>query len=108
MFNIKMLKAVFAPKFQLHDIRQTGDYEITTRWTMTMQFTLNRISPLQRFWDPQLQFTGVSIMGINPDNGGRELLHVLHCSICDCCWCSYDPCLREKMFSGLILWQSNA
>ncbi|KAK9806065.1 hypothetical protein WJX73_010820 [Symbiochloris irregularis] len=69
MFNIAMLKRLFAPDFQLHDIRQTGDYEITTRWTMIMQFTLNRISPLRRFWDPKLIFTGVSIMGINKENG---------------------------------------
>lgn len=73
MFNIGMLKRVFAPIFQLHDIRQTGDYEVTTRWTMIMQFTLNRISPLRRFWDPKLIFTGVSIMGINPENGARPM-----------------------------------
>jgi hypothetical protein len=34
MFNIAMLKRVFAPTFILHDLRQTGEHEITTRWTM--------------------------------------------------------------------------
>lgn len=34
MFNIAMLKRVFSPKFFLHDIRQTGEHEATTRWTM--------------------------------------------------------------------------
>ncbi len=34
MFNIGMLKRVFDPDFMLHDIRQTGEYEVTTRWTM--------------------------------------------------------------------------
>ena len=34
MFNIAMLKRVFSPKFYLHDIRQTGEHEATTRWTM--------------------------------------------------------------------------
>jgi hypothetical protein len=37
MFNIRMLKGVFDPLFELHDIKQTAQYEITTRWTMTMK-----------------------------------------------------------------------
>ena len=72
MFNISLLKKVFAPNFTMHDMKRTGEYEVTSRWTMIMQFTLNRYSPLQRWWDPQLIFTGVSIMGVNPKNG--ELL----------------------------------
>lgn len=32
MFNIGMLKKVFNPTFELHDIKQTGEYEATTRW----------------------------------------------------------------------------
>ena len=32
MFNISMLKKVFNPTFELHDITQTGEYEATTRW----------------------------------------------------------------------------
>lgn len=32
MFNINMLKTVFNPTFELHDIKQTGEYEATTRW----------------------------------------------------------------------------
>lgn len=31
MFNIAMLKKVFNPTFQLHDIRQTAEHELTTR-----------------------------------------------------------------------------
>lgn len=69
MFNIGMLKKVFAPHFQLHDIKQTGEFEATTRWTMIMAPTLNKTLGLQRFWDPRLIFTGVSIMGVNPENG---------------------------------------
>ena len=37
MFNIAMLKRVFAPTFLLHDLQQTGEYEITTRWTMEVR-----------------------------------------------------------------------
>ncbi|OIV97197.1 hypothetical protein TanjilG_28948 [Lupinus angustifolius] len=40
----------------------TGPYEITTRWTMVMKF---RLLP----WKPALVFTGISVMGVNPENG---------------------------------------
>ena len=36
MFNIGMLKKVFAPSFQLHDIRQTGEYEVGTSFLRSM------------------------------------------------------------------------
>ncbi|KAJ4950503.1 hypothetical protein NE237_027335 [Protea cynaroides] len=59
LFNISLLKILFRPDFQLHYARQTGPYEITTRWTMVMVFMLLP-------WKPELVFTGTSIMGINP------------------------------------------
>ncbi|KAK3436555.1 hypothetical protein EUGRSUZ_C01104 [Eucalyptus grandis] len=62
LFNIAFLKTVFRPDFQLHWAKQTGPYEITTRWTMVMKFM-----PLP--WKPELVFTGTSIMGINPETG---------------------------------------
>lgn len=62
LFNISLLKNVFRPEFFLHWVKQTGPYEITTRWTMVMKFM-----PLP--WKPELVFTGTSVMGINPDNG---------------------------------------
>ncbi|GJQ97362.1 SOUL heme-binding family protein [Tanacetum coccineum] len=62
LFNINMLKLVFSPEFQLHWVKQTGTYEITTRWTMEMTFSLLP-------WKPVLVFTGTSVMGINPENG---------------------------------------
>lgn len=69
VFNIKLLRRVFAPTFQLHDIKQTAPHELTTRWTMSMQLAFNKYNPLRRWWDPQLLFTGTSIMGINPSTG---------------------------------------
>lgn len=59
LFNINLLKLLFRPDFQLHHVKQTGPYEITTRWTMVMKFVLLP-------WKPELVFTGTSIMGINP------------------------------------------
>ncbi|XP_050375387.1 uncharacterized protein LOC126792915 [Argentina anserina] len=62
LLNIAFLKTVFTPKFQLHWAKQSGPYEITTRWTMVMKFI-----PLP--WKPELFFTGTSVMGINPETG---------------------------------------
>ncbi|KAK4727560.1 hypothetical protein R3W88_032477 [Solanum pinnatisectum] len=59
LFNIAMLKQLFRPNFQLHWAKQTGPYEITTRWTMVMKFILLP-------WKPELVFTGTSVMGVNP------------------------------------------
>ncbi|CAO2822757.1 unnamed protein product [Amaranthus hypochondriacus] len=62
LLNIAFLKNVFRPNFQLHWAKQTGPYEITTRWTMVMKFMLLP-------WKPELIFTGTSVMGINPETG---------------------------------------
>lgn len=68
LFNIQMLRYLFRPKFELHSVKQSGPSEITTRWTMTMKFALLP-------WRPELIFTGVSVMGINPTTG-KFLSHV--------------------------------
>lgn len=62
LFNIQLLRRLFGPVFELHSVKQTGPNEITTRWTMTMTF---RLLP----WNPELVFTGTSIMGVNPETG---------------------------------------
>lgn len=62
LFNISLLKLLFRPDFFLHWVKQTGPYEITTRWTMVMKFMLLP-------WKPELVFTGTSVMGINSENG---------------------------------------
>ncbi|KAE9608379.1 hypothetical protein Lal_00025931 [Lupinus albus] len=62
LFNIALIKTIFTPQFMLHWAKPTGPYEITTRWTMVMKF---RLLP----WKPELVFTGISVMGVNPENG---------------------------------------
>uniref|UniRef100_A0A7N0ZT63 SOUL heme-binding protein n=2 Tax=Kalanchoe fedtschenkoi TaxID=63787 RepID=A0A7N0ZT63_KALFE len=62
LLNIALLKVLFKPDFKLHWVKQTGPYEITTRWTMVMTFMLLP-------WKPELVFTGTSVMGVNPKNG---------------------------------------
>lgn len=66
--NIAFLKKVFAPTFTLLDIRATGRFEITTRWAMEMKPTFTRLLPgvLQRYWNPVLNFTGTSILTVDP------------------------------------------
>ena len=44
LFNIQMLRRVFAPTIHLHDVKRTGELELTTRWTMGMRLAAN---PLQ-------------------------------------------------------------
>ncbi|XP_020588147.1 uncharacterized protein LOC110029974 [Phalaenopsis equestris] len=61
LLNIRLLKLLFSPDFQLHRVWQSGPFELTTRWTMVMKFVLLP-------WKPELVFTGVSIMGVNPKN----------------------------------------
>lgn len=68
LFNIAMLKNVFSPIFELHDIKATGDYEVTSRWTMTLSFILAQKTPVGKWWDPKLVFTGTSIYVYNPEN----------------------------------------
>ncbi|XP_078432326.1 SOUL heme-binding family protein [Wolffia australiana] len=60
LFNINFLRLLFQPDFKLHGVKQTGPLEVTTRWTMRMNFALLP-------WKPELVFTGLSIMSINPE-----------------------------------------
>lgn len=62
LFNISMLKNVFDPVYTMHSIAQTGDWEVSTRWTMAMS-----LPTVPFFWAPSLTFTGTSVMGIDPD-----------------------------------------
>jgi hypothetical protein len=39
LFNIGMLKNVFTPAYTMHSMHQTGDWEVTTRWTMAGAYT---------------------------------------------------------------------
>ena len=56
-FNIQMLKNVFKPIYTMHSIEKTNDFEITTRWTMKMY-----LPSFPFLWNPELTFTGRSIM----------------------------------------------
>ena len=62
-FNIQMLRRVFSPEYVMHDIRKSGPWEITTRWTMTMA-----VPAFPFAWRPRLTFTGTSIMGVDPES----------------------------------------
>ncbi|XP_068343029.1 uncharacterized protein [Pyrus communis] len=100
LLKIAFLKIVFTPKFKLHRVKQTGPYEVATRWTMVMKFI-----PLP--WRPELIFTGTSVMGINPENGkfcshvvGPPLSNVIICIDLD----FWDSIKKNDYFSlqGLL------
>ena len=61
-FNIQMLRRVFSPTYAMHEIYQSGPWEITTRWTMVMGLPTFPFA-----WRPTLTFTGTSIMGIDEE-----------------------------------------
>jgi hypothetical protein len=61
LFNIKFLRAAFTPEFTLHDMRATGPYEVTTRWTMAMRFAPARALKIDKWWDPEITFTGTPL-----------------------------------------------
>ncbi|KAM3761876.1 hypothetical protein ACB098_01G301200 [Castanea mollissima] len=86
LFNIALLKTLFRSEIQLHWVKQTGPYEITTRWTAIMKFILLP-------WNPELVITGTSIMGINPETGK-------FCSQVD----FWDSIKKNDYFSLEALW----
>lgn len=70
-FNIRMLKSVFKPKYTMHAIEKTDEYEITTRWTMKMYLPSFPFS-----WNPELTFTGKSVMEMDETFPHKCVKHV--------------------------------
>jgi hypothetical protein len=70
-FNIRMLKSVFKPKYTMHAIEKTNEYEITTRWTMKMYLPSFPFS-----WNPELTFTGKSVMEMDETFPHKCVKHV--------------------------------
>ncbi|GAB4818457.1 hypothetical protein N2152v2_005503 [Parachlorella kessleri] len=85
LFNIQFLRRVFDPTFTLHDIRRTGEWEITYRWTMAMRLFSKAA---EKAGPPKLAFTGTSIMGINPSTGKFDR----H-------WDTWDAVKNQEFFS---------
>jgi Uncharacterized conserved protein (DUF2358) len=152
LFNIQFLRRIFGPQFTLHDLRRTGDHEITSRWTMIMSLQVwwmhwcciclrsarctkhltshaqmlrkcnesnylvqpNKVSPLRRWWDPALVFTGVSIMSLSPESGGACSTQCVRTSWCAVCAFMLDGCdadtvmrpLAGKFISHIDYWDA--
>ena len=75
LFNIAMLRNVFDPEFILHDVKRTGDLQLTTRWTMNMRLAIPNPLASAGVWDPRLTFTGTSIMDVD-EQSGKFISHV--------------------------------
>lgn len=74
----------------------------------------NKISPLRRWWDPELVFTGVSIMSLNPESGRNEhgahphpLLHVAFVNMHESSMLTVVTCLLAgKFVSHIDYWDA--
>lgn len=73
--NITFLRNLFAPIYEIHDLRQSPqkEHEIWCKWTFSMQFWFNRYNPFRFIWDPRLVFTGTTILGVDPESGKFNL-----------------------------------
>lgn len=59
LLNMAMLRTLFRGHCHLHWAKQTGEYEITTRWSAVMECNFVQ-------WRPRLVYTGNSIIRVNP------------------------------------------
>ena len=57
--NLKFLKSAFDPTYEMLDIRQISESDIEARWTMGFDVLPIKNSPLGKFWQPRMEFTGV-------------------------------------------------
>lgn len=67
--NVLFLKNFLAPIYEVHEVRQVGEQEILVKWSWTMNFWWNRFNPFRFVWDPRLAFSGLTVLGYNPDTG---------------------------------------
>lgn len=67
--NVLFLKNFLAPIYEVHEVRQVGAHEILVKWSWTMNFWWNRFNPFRSVWDPRLAFSGLTVLGYNPDTG---------------------------------------
>ncbi|KAK9804190.1 hypothetical protein WJX72_000175 [[Myrmecia] bisecta] len=68
-FVVQFLRFFLAPIYELHEVQQAGEQEILVKWSWTMNFWWNRYTPFKYFWDPRFAFSGLTILGYNPDTG---------------------------------------
>jgi hypothetical protein len=67
--NLKCLKSVFNPTYEILDMRKLSDTSFEARWSMNFDVVPVKKSPLGRVWQPGLRFTGTTIYGTNPETG---------------------------------------
>eukprot|EP00892_Ulva_mutabilis_P009912 jgi/Ulvmu1/7293/UM035_0081.1 len=67
--NLKFLKSAFNPSYKMLDIRQISDTEVEARWSMGFDVLPIKNSPMGKYWQPRMEFTGTTIYGIDPETG---------------------------------------
>jgi hypothetical protein len=69
-FVVQFLRFFLAPIFEIHELREAGDSVILVKWSWTMNFWWNRYNfPFKYIWDPQLAFSGISLLGYSAETG---------------------------------------
>lgn len=56
--NLSFLKNIFDPTYEMLGIRQISERAVEARWTMNFDVLPVTRSPLGKFWQPKLEFTG--------------------------------------------------
>ena len=67
--NLKFLKNGFDPSYDILDMRKISDTDFEARWSMGFEVLPIKKSPLGKFWQPKLNFTGTTIYCTNAETG---------------------------------------
>ena len=60
--NLSFLKNIFDPTYEMLGIRQISERAVEARWTMSFDVLPVKKSPLGKFWQPKLEFTGGTLI----------------------------------------------
>ena len=67
--NLKFLKKVFDPSYDILDMRAVSATDFEARWSMGFELQLVQKTPLRKYWQPKLSFTGITYYGTNAETG---------------------------------------
>lgn len=96
---VQFLRYFLAPIYEVHEVKQVGEQEILVKWSWTMNFWWNRYLPSKFFWDPQLVFTGVTLLGYNAASGTHPAMADSFVLVCISCQ-THAPCIPASSSTG--------
>jgi len=75
-FVVQFLRYFLAPIFEIHELREASDQVVLVKWSWTMNFWWNRYNIFKFIWDPQLVFSGISLLGYSAETGAWRSISV--------------------------------